>query len=252
MSRLKISSRTHVARRPTTPLGAVRGKSLVRTGVLALVAAAAGCAASAPVIPPPRPIVIHSGVRIRADHERMKEVNEWVTRENRNIEQDPSFWIITDGTIDEVFPWEGLYLSEASDTAIVQMPLGGRDAELVYVIYGHLRLMAQRGGEAKAEWLPEAAEVEGYELERAILKRTADAWVLGRTVFDTQPFGPMDELIYASEAGYLDAFLFTARPNEFASARSAWVRENPGVMDEYREWFLDTFSREPPGLRPGE
>jgi hypothetical protein len=44
-------------------------------------------------------------------------------------------------------------------------------------------------------------------------------------------------------------FIFTARPDAFAAARAAWVRENPGAMERSRQWFLDTFSREPPGLR---
>ena len=203
------------------------------------------CAASSPTIPPPRPIVIYSGARIRVDHERMKEVNEWVTRQEENIRLDPSFWVITSNTIDEVFPWEGLRVS--NDTVTVQLPLGGNDASLVYNIYAHLHLMVEMG--RQEEWLPEAPTAVGYELERAILKRCAYAWVLGRTVFDTQPFGPMDELAYASESDFLDAFIFTARPNEFAADRAAWVRGNPGEMDRYREWFLDTFSREPPGLR---
>jgi hypothetical protein len=59
----------------------------------------------------------------------------------------------------------------------------------------------------------------------------------------------MDELLSASEAGYLDAFLLTARPEEFADARRDWLRENPGGLDAYRTWFTASFGREPPGLR---
>ena len=175
----------------------------------------------------------------------MQEVNDWVTRERRNIEDDPLFWVIGAATLEEVFPWEGLHIS--NDSVTVQLPLGGRDAELVYQIYGHLHLMVTMG--RQEEWLPEAPGAVGYELERAILKRCADAWVLGRTVFDTQPFDPMDELMYASESGYLDAFIFTARPDEFAASRAEWVGANPTGMQEYRDWFIDTFNREPPGLR---
>ena len=187
----------------------------------------AACATAAPEIPRPRPIVIHSGARIRADHERMKEVNEWVTREETNIRVDPSFWVITASTLDEIFPWEGLHVS--NDSVTVQLPLGGRDASLVYSIYGHLHLMVSMG--RQEEWLPEAPDAVEYELERAILQRSADAWVLGRTVFDTQPFGPMDELAYASEGGFLDAFIFTARPDEFAASRAEWARANPGAIE---------------------
>ena len=203
------------------------------------------CASVAPDIPPPRPIVIHSGARIRADHDRMREVNEWVTREQENIVEDPSFMVVSAATIEEVFPWEDLHIS--NDSVTVQLPLGGNDASLVYQIYGHLHLMVAMG--RQEEWLPEAPDAVGYDLERAIVKRSADAWVLGRTVFDTQPFAPLDELAYSSEEGYLDAFIFTARPDEFAASRAEYVRANPNAMENYRDWFVDTFSREPPGIR---
>ncbi|MDH3271280.1 MAG: hypothetical protein OEN56_08115 [Gemmatimonadota bacterium] len=219
--------------------------SLVSLGLVVAVVVMEACAAAAPQIPPPRPIVVHSGARIRADHERMKEVNEWVTREQENIQNDPSFWVIGASTVDESFPWQGMVLGE--DSVTVQMPLGGQDAALVYQIYGHLHLMVQMG--RQEEWLPEAPDAVGYDLERAIVDRVADAWILGRSVFDTQPFGPLDELAYAKDAGYLDAFIFTARPDEFAESRTRWARENPGAMEEYRDWFLETFNREPPGLR---
>jgi hypothetical protein len=117
----------------------------------------------------------------------------------------------------------------------------------VFMLYGHQHLMSRMG--RQEEWLPEAPNATDFDLERAILARAADAWILGRSVYNTQPYGPLDELAYAKEAGHLEAFIFTARPNEFASERATWVRANPGAMERYRQWFLDTFSREPPGLR---
>ena len=247
MSRLKIPSRRTADRTLAAP-GRLRWpKRLVRIGLLAAAALPVGCSVPPPDIPAPRPIVIHSGERIRVEHDRMRSVNEWVQREERNIEEDPSFWVINVPTVDEVFPWQELYLSEGNDTVRVQTPLGVGDGSLVYQIYGHLHLMARKG--LQAEWLPEAPDATGFQLERAILERCADAWVLGRTVFDTQPFQPLDELAYANEAGYLDAFIFTARPDEFAGSRAEWARANPGRGDEYREWFVETFNREPPGLR---
>ena len=122
------------------------------------------------------------------------------------------------------------------------------DARVVFEIYGHLHLMARMG--RQEEWLPEAPTATGYDLERAILSRISDAWLLGRTTFDTQPYAPLDELIYAKENGHLDAFIFTARPDEFAEARAEWARSKPGEAEAYRQWFLQAFSREPPGLRP--
>jgi hypothetical protein len=196
-------------------------------------------------IPDPRPVVIYSGARLNVDRERMEEVNRWVTNEDINIREDPSFWVYDDPVRVDVYPWENLRID--ADSVWVSIPTAHPDARLVFHIYGHLHLMVQMGRQEL--WLPEAPEAVGYELERAIVSRTADAWILGRTVFGTAPYGPLDELMYAKEAGYLDAFIFTARPDEFAVTRTEWARANPGRMEEYREWFLDTFSREPPGLR---
>ena len=188
---------------------------------------------------------MYSGERITPDHERMKEVNDWVTREQRNIVEDPGFWVIGEPVTEEVYPWDGLRVS--NDSVWVQIDVSAPDTRLVYEIYGHLHLMSTMG--RQEEWLPEAPEAVGYELERAILRRCADAWLLGRSTFDTAPYAPLDELMYAAEAGYLEAFIFTARPDEFASSRTEWARANPEEANAYREWFLDTFNREPPGLR---
>lgn len=206
-----------------------------------------GCAAATPELPDPRPIVIYSGARIRVEKERMDSINAWVTREQTNIEEDPAFWVIVDYGVEEVYPWEGLRLGQ--DTVHVRMDPRATDSRLVLEIYGHLHLMSKMG--RQEEWLPEAPTATGYDLERAILSRTSDAWLLGRTVFDTAPYGPLDELIYSKEAGYLDAFIFTARPNEFAEARAEWARAKPQEADEYRNWFVQTFNRDPPGLRTG-
>jgi len=221
----------------------------LRGGVLlALTGLAAGCAGGPPDIPTPRPIVIYSGARLRADKDSMKAVNEWVNREQENIVNDPAFMVDTGLAVDEVYPWDGLQFA-GNDTVKVRLDPRAPDARLVFEIYGHLHLMARMG--RQEEWLPEAPTATGYALERAILSRVADAWLLGRSTFDTQPYAPLDELIYAKDAGFLDAFIFTARPDEFAEARAAWARENPGQADAYREWFVKTFNREPPGLRAG-
>ena len=89
----------------------------------------------------------------------------------------------------------------------------------------------------------------GYPLERAILSRLSDAWLYGRAAYDIPPYAPLDELLFSKENGYLDAFIFSARPEEFEEERSTWRQENPGRQEEYRRWFLETFEIEPPGLR---
>ncbi len=221
-------------------------RTATRLTILAWLLAAGACySASVTPIPDPRPIVIHSGARIRAEREEMQAVNDWLTRAQQVIQEDPSFLVVSSSTLNEVFPWENFYADR--DSANVSVPLGASDGQLVYQVYAFFHIMAERGD--LAEWVPEAEDAVGFELERAILSRAADAWVLGRTVFDTQPFGPLDELAWAKTDGYLDAFIFTARPNEFAASRAEWARSDPDAAENYRDWFLETFNREPPGIR---
>ena len=102
------------------------------------------------------------------------------------------------------------------------------------------------------EFLPEGENLEGFSLEQAILARVSDAWLLARAVYQAAAYDPLEEILYANEHGYLDAMVLTARGDEFKEEREAWLNEDPTALDRYRRWFVDTFSREPPGLRGGQ
>ena len=170
----------------------------------------------------------------------------WIRVQQENITADPSFWIIANSVPTQNYPWEGLRIS--NDTTQVGVPLSAPDAGSIMSLYGHFHMMKVM--ERLEEFLPEAMDAEGYELEKAILTRVSDAWLYGRAVFDMMPYGPLDELLYSAEYGYLDAFILTARTDEFEEERKEWIEANPGGPDEYRRWFIETFEREPPGLRP--
>ena len=206
---------------------------------------ASGACAAIDTLPPPRPLVIPTGVRVRADEARIEEIDLWVRDQQDNITADPSFWIIQKAVPTETYLWEGLRIS--NDTAEVQVPLSTPDAGSIISFYGHFHMMKVMA--RLDEFLPEAVDAEGYELEKAILARISDAWLYGRAAFDMAPYGPLDELLYSTEYGYLDAFILTARPDEFEGERRDWQESNPGREDEYRQWFVATFEREPPGLR---
>ena len=204
------------------------------------------CTTVAP-LPAPRSLIVRSGARLQPDKARLSEIDLWVREQQENITLDPSFWIVENPTPVETYPWEGLTLSPDADTAYVMVPSVAPEAGSIMAFYGHYYLMKEM--RRLDEFLPEAAEAEGYELERAILSRVADAWLYGRALFDMTPYGPLDELMYAKENGYLEALIFTSRPEEFEEERTAWMDANPGRQDEYRGWFKETFEREPPGLR---
>jgi hypothetical protein len=177
----------------------------------------------------------------------MDEIAGWSRAQQTNIIEDPSFLINAIGVDKDVYPWEGLELK--GDTADVAYN-STSDGLLPYEIYAHLHLMKKM--ERIAPWLPDAPDSVGFELERAILARVSDVWLYGRSVFSLEPHRPLDELVYSTENGFLDAFILTARPEEFEAARAAWVAENPNRLEAYRAWFKETFDDEPPGLRGEE
>ncbi len=203
------------------------------------------CSGGEPELPIPRPIVIRSGARLFAEPERMKTIDAWFRPQQNNIQNDPSFWIITVDRDTPSYPWESLFL--VADTAKIGVQKGFGDAAQVFGIYAHYHLMRERG--RSSEFLPGGENLEGFSLERAILARVADAWLLGRAVYLAVAFDPLEELVYANENGYLDAMLLTARGDEFKEERQAWLKEDPEALERYRKWFVETFSREPPGLR---
>lgn len=227
-------------------LAKVRWKILA-TGLL--VTGLGGCAAGASDLPDPRPLVIRSGARLYPEKPRMEEIDSWFRPQMQNIEQDPSFWIITVVRDTPAYPWESLLIQ--GDTANIGVEGGkSREAETAYQIYAHLHMMKTMG--RLDEFLPGAPQAEGYALERAMLARVSDVWLYGRGVFDAVAYEPLEELVYSNEAGYLDAFLLTARGEEFPEERARLLQEDPESLDRYRAWFLDTFEREPPGLRDEE
>jgi hypothetical protein len=184
----------------------------------------------------------------------MREVDEWLRAEVKNIEDDPSFMIETSVSDEVAFPWEDLEIripeeveGERQDTARVSISAGGVDARWPIMIYAHLHLMSR--SDRLEEWLPEAVGKTGFELERAILARTSDAWLYVRAILDAGPYEPMDELLYSTEHGYLDALILTARGDEFSEEREAWLAREPDALEEFREWYQDTFSKDPPGLK---
>jgi hypothetical protein len=225
-----------------------RRRRLISGTVLVAGVLAAGACAGGYSLPAPRPLVVRSGARLFAAPARLAEIDVWVREQQENIIVDPTFLIVENRSSVVTYPWQALTIT--GDTAAVLVYAAAPESGSIVSFYGHYHLMDNLG--RLDEVLPEAVGSEGYELERAILSRVSDAWLYGRSAFDIPPYGPLDELMFSSENGYLDAFILTARQEEFEEERSTWLQENPGRDEEYRQWFLNTFELEPPGIREPE
>jgi len=219
-----------------TPLGIV---SLL--GALAL----GGCAGT-PAPPQTRTVVNFTGQRIQADPEAMVEVDKWLRPQLDDIERNPGFLIRLLQEDRTLYPWETLEIT--GDTAQLSVQRGTSDAETPFLLYAHFRLMS--GRPEMERWLPEGVGLEGVPLEVAILERIAQVWLLGRSVFDTSPYGPLDEILYAREGGFLQELVLATQTERFAQERDAYFAEQPEREEAFRSWFLRTFEREGPGFLP--
>lgn len=206
------------------------------------------CASGEIELPNPRRLVVYSGARIVPTQERMEEVDAWVREQMDSIRLDPSFMIITNPQEGPVYPWEQLRLNTQGDSATVSLQPRG-DARGAYLFYAHLHLMAVQ--DRLDRWLPEAVGADEFELELAILSRVADVWIYQRSIFDARPYSILDEIAYASEQGFLEEFVLTARPGAFVEARRQWRADNPDGNAAFVDWFRQTFERDPPGYSRG-
>lgn len=208
------------------------------------------CGTGSADIPSPRPLVVFSGARVHADSTEMQAVDRWVRRVQAAIGEDDALHMEVVPERDVGPPWEAVAFEEDGPVH-VRIPTRAGASETPYRIYAFLQMMEQRG--ELGRWLPleEGEEVETpddpFRTEEAIVERVAAVWLLGRAIYDTAPFGLLDQLVYAREYGYLEAYLLTARGDEFEERREAWVVEHPAAVDEYREWFRATFEDDPPG-----
>lgn len=223
---------------------------MTAAGLLALQALAA--CGGPPPLPQTRTVVVFTGERIQTDGERMQEVERWLRPQLEDIDQNPSFLIRVEREPDPAYLWDALEVE--GDTATITIERAAVDVDTPHLIYAHLHLMAARG--ELARWVPSLDEdeeqPEGLEMERHILQYVADIWLLGRSVFDTHAYGPLDEVLYANERGLLVPYILATQGDRFADERERFTEEDPEWEERLEEFFRRTFERDGPGYLPGE
>lgn len=224
-----------------TKHGVSAGRGSAGLAGLVLALFLAGCGGGATTLQP-RSVINFTGERIQADPDAMAEVEVWLRPQLEDIERNPGFLIRLLREPEPLYPWSRLRI--AADTAQLAAQAAVQDVETPFLVYGHLRLMATR--DELERWLPEGDGLDEFALERAILERVSDLWLLGRSVFDTQAHGPLDEIMYAREAGFLEEFILLAQPERFAEEREEHFRESPDREEAFRVWFMRVFEAEGP------
>jgi len=218
--------------------------TIMRFGALpTLLVILAACGGTLPA-PEIRSVVIYSGERIITTPERMSAVEAWLRPQLDHIGTSRRFLIRVIPVNLIRYPWNAIKF-EGADVVEVEIAEVAPDAETPFLIYSHLRFLQEQGG--IGEWAPELEGLEGFELEKGILTRVSDVWLLGRSAFDTEPFGPMDELMYAREHGFLDDLILTTQRERFPLEAEAYWAGEQSRLREFVAWMERTFDREQPG-----
>lgn len=231
------------------PRGMQRSRRAYLAAFLAAVALSA-CGSSVALAPDPRPLVNRQGARLVMEPERAQEAYLWVDEEILEIQQNPTFWVITQPSTADLLPWETLDVTPSGDSATVLYPRSAPDLAQVYQIYAHFGITEVRG--TIGEWLPGADTLSGWDLELAKVDRLAEAWLLGRASFSFAPYEPMDAITYAAEGDMLEPLLLSLRGFEFPEVRDAWLEANPEGEAEFREWYRRTLGRDPEPIGSGD
>lgn len=221
--------------------------ALLPTLVFALVGT--GCASGGVATPSPRPLINSQGTRLVVEHERMREIDVWVTDADVTIREDPSFVVEIRSVPEPAYPWETMAFAP-DDTVKIAYEAPVPDIGTSYQIYAFLHQMRRMG--RLVDWFPETAELEdGWPLERFIVEKVADSWLLGRTTYDTPPYDPLDDLIYAQEAGMLDALVLYSQGDQYPEAVEAFLDQNPEGFEDFEAWHREAIGGELPRRRTG-
>lgn len=138
------------------------------------------------------------------------------------------------GSADSAYPWNAV--SPTSDSTVnVVMPGNLREADRAYYNYAVMRMRVVRRQD------PDASCDELVRAEEEVLSSYVDGWIVARTLFGGPAFGPMDELVFAREAGLLRPLLAVRGSTSVGVCASEWVAAHPQEVGQYESWRAVAF-----------
>jgi hypothetical protein len=135
------------------------------------------------------------------------------------------------------YPWNAV--SPTSDSTVnVIMPGNLREADRAYYNYAVMRMRVVRGQD------PDESCGLLIQAEEKVLSSYVDGWIVARTLFGGPAFEPMDELVFAREAGLLRPLLAARENVSIGVCAEQWAAEHPDEIAAYESWSAQAF----PGL----
>lgn len=170
----------------------------------------------------------------------------------RDLEEDPAVLYnlgfgppVEADSPEPAYPWNAI--TPTSDSTVnVVMPGNLREADRAYYNYAVMRMRVVRTQD------PDAACQELMDREAVVMSSFVDGWILARTLFGGPEFLPMQELVFAREAGLLPALLAALGDTSIGVCAGEWAEANPDAMTAYESWREARYPDDPAPAEPAE
>jgi hypothetical protein len=220
-------SRDSAATRPTA------------AALLLAVAAAAPAAAGAQDEPDRYTLRVPGGPSLSLTADSVEDMLRRTRRLGTILEEDPDvlYYVGTGGDVDvsepsPAYPWNAVR-PESDSTARVRVPANYREARRAYYAYAVRIMEAIRGSPPSTRC--------GASVRREVdaVSAFVDGWIVTRTLFGGPAFPPLDALVFARDAGHLQAALVELGGSRLGGCARRWARQNPEAVEAYRAWRED-------------
>ena len=85
-----------------------------------------------------------------------------------------------------------------------------------------------------------------------MLSSFVDGWILARTLFGGPEFLPLQELVFAREAGLLRALLAARGDTSIGVCAEEWAQANPELIASYESWRATRYPEPTAETEPAE
>lgn len=206
--------------------------------VLPILALLAGLPGEAPG---QRRVLAPSGESLSFPEEELRRMLEETRALRRDLEEDPRILYFT-GTgpgvaADEpadAYPWNAVDVL-ADSVATIRTPGNLREADRAYANYAVLRMRHVRMD-------PDVRCDSIFAREVRAVSGFVDGWIVARTLFGGPAFPPLDELVFAREAGALSGLVAARGNRQLGGCLRVWSEAHPEAIERYRTWREERFA----------
>jgi len=181
-----------------------------------------------------------SGLTIEFGRDRLLQIHDTTVALQQNLELDPAvlYWYSygPDAPPDSgapTLPWNAVEVVTDS-TVAVTYPGNLREADRAYNNYAVLRMQAVRGD-------PDVSCDAVFEQELQAVGLFVDGWIASRTLFGGPAYEPLDELVFARQAGHLAGLIGAHDDLQLGGCLDVWRDANRQAVTDYRTWRREVF-----------